>query len=170
MCCRHVDKALGHEDRCRTPDTAIRPGRRFRCRNTLHLAAIVRDAVGAWQETDNLNRLQRRRPWIDRIRTDIAGHLPLEGDQRSIIGKTQLGLDGLVETLAGRAQILAAVADPFHRTRKLAGQRADGDFFRIQRSLAAKPTTDIRRDDPDPVAGQVQQSGQDVTNDAGNLR
>ena len=165
----HVHQPLHHEGRHGTADPAKGAHRRLRRQHAARAPAIGGHAIGTGQEAHDLDRLQRRRPWIDRVRTDIAGHVRLEADDRPVGGEPQLGIDRLVEGLRGRDQVLQAIAGPLHRAAELARQRGDEDLLGIQGRLAAEPAADVGRNHPHAVGRQIERLAQRVANDAGNL-
>ena len=166
---RHVDQPLHDEGRDRPADAAIRPGRRLRGRDRAHPPAVVRDPVGAGQEAHDLDRLQRRRPGIDRIGADIADDVGLQPKKPPVRVERQFRPDNLVESLAGRRQVFHAVAGPFDRPAEAQGEGADHDFLRIERGLGAEAAANIGRHDPQAVARQVEYLGQSVAQQAGYL-
>ena len=152
------------------PTPLIRPGRRLVRRNSARLPAICRDTVGARDEADDLDGLKGRRPWIDRIRSDIADDLGLQGADPTVQVKRQFRFDYLIEAVACRGQILQPASRPAHRAAEVAAQDRNQDLFLIQRRLAAEIATDIRRDVTHTVTRHVEKIGQHVTNDPRDLR
>jgi hypothetical protein len=138
------------------PDAAIRPGRRLRGRDRLHTAAIILDAIRPGQEAHDLHRLKRGSPRVDRIRTDVADRLGAQRQHAALSVETELGIDDLVEAVAGGAQVLHTVAGPFDRAAELARRRANEDLFRVERALATEAAADIGRDHTQPVTGQIE--------------
>src|SRR5215468_9340025 len=51
----------------------------------------------------------------------------------------------------------------------MARKHRNEDFLLIKRAFAAEPAADIRRDDPELIARDVQNSGEEIADDAGNL-
>ena len=152
------------------PTPLIRPGRRLVRRNSARLPAICRDTVGARDEADDLDWLESRRPRIDRIGPDIADHLGLEGADPAVQVERQFRFDDLIEAVACRRQVLQSACRPAHRATEVTGQDRDQDLFLIQRRLAAKTATDIRRHNTHTVSRHVEKIGKHVANDPRDLR
>jgi hypothetical protein len=137
---------------------------------TAHTPAIGRNAVRAWHEADDLDRLQGDSPRIDRIGPDIADNL---GDKRkdvAVVVERQLSVDDLVEAVTGGGEILQPVAHPAHSPTEVTGEHRNHDFLVIHRGLAAKTAADIRRDDPHAVSRHPEDVGQKIADDARDLR
>ena len=70
--------------------------------------------------------------------------------------EAKLGVDDLVEALAGGGEILHAVAGPFDRRAELPRGGADENLLGIERAFAAEAAADIRRDHAQLMAGHVE--------------
>ena len=83
------------------------------------------------QEWD-LHRLERSSPRVDRIGADIANHIGAQRQHGAVAVERQLGIDDLVECLAGGGEILHAIAGPLHGAREQPRRRAHEDLLRIE--------------------------------------
>jgi hypothetical protein len=131
--------------------------------------AIGRNAVRARHEADDLDRLERGGPWIDRIRPDIADDL---GDKRhdpAVSVHRQFRVDDLVKAMTGRSEILQPVARPAHGATEVTGEHRDHDFLVIHRGLAAEAAADIRSHDTHALPRHSQQIGEKFADDARDL-
>src|SRR5437764_7926393 len=84
--------------------------------------------------------------------------------------EAELGIDDLVESMAGADQIFHAVASPFNRTAEQARCRADENLLRIERALAAEAAAHVGGDHADVVAGYIERGGERIAHDARYLR
>jgi hypothetical protein len=166
---RPIHEALDHEDRRRSSHAAIRAERRLVRRNPSRAATIGRHAVRARQEADGLHGLDGGGPRVDRVAADVRGDLGPEPDDSAVLVQAELGVDDFVPRVRGRQEILAAIADPFHRTPEPPGHDAGGDLLGIERGLGAEAAAHVGRDHADEVFGNVEQIGQDVADEAGAL-
>jgi len=130
----------------------------------------VLDLVRPGQEADHLHRLQRRRPRIDRKGADVADHLRAQRHRHAIRVEAELGINDLVEALAGGGEIFQPVAGPLDVAPELPCREGDEQLLRIERGLAAEAAADIRRHHAQPVARHVERFRQRVADDPGNLR
>ena len=116
-----------------------------------------------------MHRLERRGPGIDRVGPDIADHVGAQAEHMSRAVEPDLGIDDLIEGLAGRQQIFHAVAGPFDGAPKMTRCRADENLLRIERALAAETAADVGRDHAQAVSGQIERAGKRVADDARHL-
>ena len=72
--------------------------------------------------------------------------------------------------MARRGQVLHSTPGPAHCAAEMTSQDGDEDLLLIQGRLAAETATDIRSDDTHTVSRHVEQIGQQVSNDARDLR
>ena len=129
---RHVDQALHHERRGGPAHAPVWPGRRLARGHAAHSTVVDRHAVGTRHETDDLHRLEPRRPRIDRIGANVPDHVGAQSEDVAFFIHRELRIDGLVKRLAGRGKVFHTVARPLDRASKLARQRAHQDFLRIE--------------------------------------
>src|SRR5262249_28007236 len=121
-------------------------------------AAIVFDAVLSRQEAYDLHRLERRRPRIDRIGTDVADHLRAQRQDMARVVEAELGIDDLIEALAVAGKILDAVAGPLDRAGELPRDGAHKNLLRVEGAFPSEAAADIRANHPDLVAGHFERS------------
>ena len=170
LCGSHVDQPFHDESRGRAADATVRAGWSFRGRDRAHTPTVMLDTVGPGQEAHHLQRLERRRPWIDRIGADVANHVRAQRHESAVGIEAQFSIDDLIEALAVAGQILHAIAGPPDGACEPARSRADENLLGIKRALASEAAADIRCHHADLVAGQVERSGQGIAQDAGDLR
>ena len=82
----------------------------------------------------------------------------------------QFGVDDFIETLAVGGEVFQPVAGPFDRAPQPPCSRANKNFLRIERALAAKTAADVRRNDADAVARNIERGRKRIADDAGHLR
>ena len=166
----HIHEALHHKGGDRPSDTAIRTQWSLGSSNPLHPAAIVLDAIRARQKAHHLHRLERRRPGIDRIGTDVADDVRTQSHGMAVLIEPELGIDDFIEPLTGRLEVFQPVACPFHASPQLDRSRTDENFFRIERAFGAEPAADIGSHHAQSMTRDVERGGKRIAYDARNLR
>jgi hypothetical protein len=149
---------------------AVRPGRCGVRGDAAHRAPVVLELVRAGEQATRHQRLDPGRPRIDRVGTDVAGDVRVEGEQRAVVGETGPHEIAVVPGVGGREQVLGPVLHPLHRhPRHRLRDHAQRDVLGVQHGLDAEPAAHVRRDDPEVALGQVQQLGEHVAHDVRDL-
>ena len=114
-----------------------------------HRLVFVRGRpVGARQDARRPQRLQGASGRVRVIRARVGYDPRPQGEQRAVRRGGDLRGRALLTRLGRRAEILAALLDPFHRTAEPARERGYGDVLGKDLHLEPEAAAHVRRDDP----------------------
>src|SRR6202022_1952377 len=100
----------------------------------------------------------------------IANDLSRKREDAAISVEPEFRVDDFVEAVGRRREILQPVARPAHRPTEVTGENRNDDLLLIQGCLAAKTAAHIGRYDADTVSRHLETLGEEVANDARDLR
>ena len=151
-----VDGAFDGETGRRTGDTAVGPNRHLVRADAERLELVVPDLVGSGDVAGRNPDLHGGGPGPGRIGAVVDDDPCFESEDRAVPTCRELeGVDVLAGVDAGR-EILTAIRDPAHGPVEQAREIRNEDFLGIERALDAKPTADVRRDDPEAILGETE--------------
>ena len=157
-----VHESFHDERRDGTPNATVWPHGGFAGSHPSGSPSVVRDAVRSRQKADRLDRFDRRRPRVNRVRPDIRGHLSAQAHDGAISLQRQLCFDNLVPGLGRGQQIFTPVADPLHRPGEQPCNDTESEFLGVERRLGAEAAAHVGGHHPHAVFGKVEEVGQNV--------